>query len=57
MTVYAREIEDLVHPKNSNTVETMPKGTRHITLLYHQVRMGNTLNEKLSLITESSVSL
>lgn len=45
MTVYAREIEDLVHPKNSNTVETMPKGTRHITLLYHQVRMGNTLDE------------
>lgn len=37
MTVYAREIEEIVHPKTSNSVETMPKGTRYITLLYHQV--------------------
>lgn len=38
MTVYARDIENIVHPKNSNSVETMPKGTRYITLLYHQAR-------------------
>lgn len=37
MTNYAREIEETVHPKTSNSVETMPKGTRYITLLYHQV--------------------
>ncbi|KAL4940913.1 hypothetical protein BDV06DRAFT_230066 [Aspergillus oleicola] len=28
MTIYAREIEDIVHPRTSNSVETMPKGTR-----------------------------
>ncbi|KAL4930805.1 uncharacterized protein BDV17DRAFT_297406 [Aspergillus undulatus] len=38
MTTYAREIEEIVHPETSNSVETMPKGTRYITLLYHQVR-------------------
>lgn len=40
MTVHAREIEEIVHPKTSNSVETMPKGTRYITLLYHQVSMS-----------------
>ena len=38
MTIYAREIENMVHPKSTTSVETMPKGTRYITLLYHQVR-------------------
>lgn len=37
MTVYARDIEEIVSPQPSNSVETMPKGTRYITLLYHQV--------------------
>ncbi|KAJ5337834.1 hypothetical protein N7452_004562 [Penicillium brevicompactum] len=37
MTIYAREIENMVHPKSTTSVETMPKGTRYITLLYHQL--------------------
>jgi hypothetical protein len=37
MTAYAREIEDIVQSKNPSSIETMPKGTRYITLLYHQV--------------------
>ena len=37
MTVYARDFEEVVSPQPSNLVETMPKGTRYITLLYHQV--------------------
>ncbi|CAG8381315.1 unnamed protein product [Penicillium salamii] len=39
MTIYAREIENIIHPKTTSSVETMPKGTRYITLLYHQVRV------------------
>lgn len=38
MTRYAKEIEELVQSKPPNSVETMPKGTRYITLLYHQVK-------------------
>jgi hypothetical protein len=34
---HAREIESIIHIKFQNSVDTMPKGTRHITLLYHQV--------------------
>ncbi|KAJ5739730.1 hypothetical protein N7533_012514 [Penicillium manginii] len=36
MTLYAREIEDIVSPKSSSSVEAMSKGTRYIILLYHQ---------------------
>jgi proline utilization trans-activator len=34
---HAREIEQIIQLKFQNSVDTMPKGTRHITLLYHQV--------------------
>lgn len=34
---HAQEIEHIIHTKFKNSVDTMPKGTRHITLLYHQV--------------------
>ncbi|KAJ5116279.1 hypothetical protein N7456_000627 [Penicillium angulare] len=52
MTVYAREIEEIVHPKNSASVETMPKGTRYITLLYHQCVMIATRPLLLSVLKE-----
>jgi hypothetical protein len=39
MTLYAREIEDIVSPKSSISVEAMSKGTRYIILLYHQVNI------------------
>jgi hypothetical protein len=41
MTAYAREIEDIVQSKNPSSIETMPKGTRYITLLYHQVSQAD----------------
>lgn len=54
MTIYAREIEEIVHPKTSSTVETMPKGTRYITLLYHQVRTeffyGTTMTDSMGTV-------
>ncbi|KAH6658848.1 Zn(II)2Cys6 transcription factor [Plectosphaerella plurivora] len=33
---HAQEIEQIITLKFGNSLETMPKGTRHITLLYHQ---------------------
>lgn len=35
---YAKELESTIDVKLRNSIETMSKGTRHITLLYHQVR-------------------
>ncbi|PYH86155.1 hypothetical protein BO82DRAFT_388845 [Aspergillus uvarum CBS 121591] len=35
---HAREIEKIIYRKFQNSIDTMPRGTRHITLLYHQVR-------------------
>lgn len=37
MAGHAQEIEDIVSTKFRNSVKTMPRVTRHITLLYHQV--------------------
>lgn len=34
---HAQEVEKIIHVRFSNSVDTMPEGTRHITLLYHQV--------------------
>jgi proline utilization trans-activator len=34
---HAQEIESIIQIKFRNSVDTMPRGTRHITLLYHQV--------------------
>ncbi|KAF7595575.1 hypothetical protein BBP40_005610 [Aspergillus hancockii] len=36
MAGHAQEIENIINLKFQNSVDTMPKGTRHITLLYHQ---------------------
>lgn len=35
---YAQEVERIIHATFRNSVDSMPRGTRHITLLYHQVR-------------------
>lgn len=34
---HAQEIEEIIRLEFQDSVDTMPKGTRHITLLYHQV--------------------
>ncbi|CAI7582224.1 unnamed protein product [Penicillium bialowiezense] len=52
MTIYAREIENMVHPKSTSSVETMPKGTRYITLLYHQCVLVATRPLLLSVLKE-----
>jgi len=39
---HAREIEQIIALKFGSSFDTMPKGTRHITLLYHQVRGTNS---------------
>lgn len=38
MAGYAQEIEKIIQLKFPNSLDTMPRGTRHITLSYHQVR-------------------
>lgn len=40
---HAQEIEKIIQHEFQNSVDTMPKGTRHITLLYHQVRLSTSL--------------
>lgn len=42
MAGYAQEIENIVQLKFPNSLDTMPRGTRHITLSYHQVRENNS---------------
>ena len=37
MAGHAQEIENIISVKFQNSVNTMSKATRHITLLYHQV--------------------
>ncbi|KAL5341923.1 hypothetical protein BJX70DRAFT_10513 [Aspergillus crustosus] len=49
---HAREIESIIHLKFQNSVETMPKGTRHITLLYHQCVIVATRPLLLSVLKE-----
>ncbi|KAL4884849.1 hypothetical protein BJY04DRAFT_214731 [Aspergillus karnatakaensis] len=49
---HAREIESIIHEKFQNSVETMPKGTRHITLLYHQCVILATRPLLLSVLKE-----
>lgn len=38
MAGHAQEIEKIIHLKPQNSVDTMPRGTRYITLFYHHVR-------------------
>ncbi|KAL4805368.1 hypothetical protein BDV18DRAFT_152711 [Aspergillus unguis] len=49
---HAREIESIIHYKFKNSVDTMPKGTRHITLLYHQCVVVATRPLLLSVLKE-----
>lgn len=51
MAGHAREIETIIYLKFQNSVDTVPKGTRHVTLLYHQVSLL-----KLILFSYSSYS-
>ena len=37
---HAKEIERIISTEFQNSVGIMPEGTRHITLLYHQVRIS-----------------
>lgn len=34
---HAQEVEKIIHVRFRNSVDTLPRGTRHTTLLYHQV--------------------
>ncbi|KAL2824839.1 hypothetical protein BJY01DRAFT_262820 [Aspergillus pseudoustus] len=49
---HAREIESIIQIKFQNSVDTMPKGTRHITLLYHQCVIVATRPLLLSVLKE-----
>ncbi|KAL4930320.1 uncharacterized protein BDV17DRAFT_297781 [Aspergillus undulatus] len=49
---HAREIETIIHMRFQNSVDTMPKGTRHITLLYHQCVIVATRPLLLSVLKE-----
>ncbi|OGM47217.1 Zn(II)2Cys6 transcription factor [Aspergillus bombycis] len=52
MAGHAQEIENIIHMKVQNSVDTMPKGTRHITLLYHQCVIVATRPLLLSVLKE-----
>lgn len=41
---YAEEVEKIIHAKFRNSVDRTPNGTRHITLLYHQVGVNRSYN-------------
>ncbi|KAI9373628.1 hypothetical protein BJX61DRAFT_533025 [Aspergillus egyptiacus] len=49
---HAREIETIIQAKFQNSVEAMPKGTRHVTLLYHQCVIVATRPLLLSVLKE-----
>ncbi|KAE8420420.1 hypothetical protein BDV36DRAFT_281516 [Aspergillus pseudocaelatus] len=49
---HAQEVEKIIHVRFSNSVDTMPKGTRHITLLYHQCVIVATRPLLLSALVE-----
>ncbi|GAD93971.1 Zn(II)2Cys6 transcription factor [Paecilomyces variotii No. 5] len=52
MAGHAQEIERIIHSKSQQSVETMPKGTRHITLLYHECVIIATRPLLLSILKE-----
>ncbi|KAB8261466.1 hypothetical protein BDV32DRAFT_158214 [Aspergillus pseudonomiae] len=56
MAGHAQEIESIIHMKNENSVDTMPKGTRHITLLYHQLDHGEEDWQNFLAPTKSLIS-
>ncbi|KAH7136208.1 hypothetical protein EDB81DRAFT_949013 [Dactylonectria macrodidyma] len=49
---HAQEIEKIIRLKFQDSIDTMPKGTRHITLLYHQCVMVATRPLLLSVLKE-----
>ncbi|RMJ22234.1 putative transcription factor [Aspergillus sp. HF37] len=49
---HAQTIENIIHTKFQNSVDTMPRGTRHITLLYHQCVIVATRPLLLSVLKE-----
>ncbi|KAM5360787.1 hypothetical protein ACJZ2D_013533 [Fusarium nematophilum] len=49
---HAQEIERIIFLKFKDTVDTMPRGTRYITLLYHQCVMVATRPLLLSVLKE-----
>lgn len=52
MAGHAREIETIIYLKFQNSVDTVPKGTRHVTLLYHQCVIVATRPLLLSVLKE-----
>ncbi|KAE8138985.1 Zn(II)2Cys6 transcription factor [Aspergillus pseudotamarii] len=52
MAGHAQEIESIIHMQVQSSVDTMPKGTRHITLLYHQCVIVATRPLLLSVLKE-----
>ncbi|KAK2761328.1 hypothetical protein FQN54_001850 [Arachnomyces sp. PD_36] len=52
MAGHAQEIENIIHLKFQNSVDTMPKGTRRITCLYHQCVIVATRPLLLSVLKE-----
>ncbi|KAJ5093546.1 hypothetical protein N7456_009407 [Penicillium angulare] len=48
----AQEVENIIHLRFRNSVDTMPSGTRHITLLYHQCVIVATRPLLLSALME-----
>ncbi|KAL1634393.1 hypothetical protein SLS56_002403 [Neofusicoccum ribis] len=52
MAGHAQEIENIFHDKFRNSVEAMPPGIRHITLLYHQCVIVATRPLLLSVLKE-----
>ncbi|KAF9886452.1 hypothetical protein FE257_011484 [Aspergillus nanangensis] len=49
---HAQEIEGIIYTKFQNAVDTMPKGTQHVTLLYHQCVIVATRPLLLSILKE-----
>ncbi|KAE8152978.1 Zn(II)2Cys6 transcription factor [Aspergillus avenaceus] len=52
MAGHAQEIERLTNVNAQNSIHSMPKGTRHVTLMYHQCVMIATRPLLLSILKE-----
>ncbi|CAG8060872.1 unnamed protein product [Penicillium salamii] len=54
---HAQEVEGIIHATFRNSVDSMPRGTRHITLLYHQCVIVATRPLLLSALMERLLKL
>ncbi|KAI9147101.1 Proline utilization trans-activator [Paramyrothecium foliicola] len=54
---HAQEIERIIHLKLQNSVGTMPRGTRYLTMLYHQVSVGDEMRNSSHWLTIQCVIL